>query len=130
MNFLFAHHSNSIGMMMLSTSNTSYILMRPIMKFTITTVLLCSLAMSSVALAKNDKEKPLPPGLQKKVAEGQPLPPGWQKKIAVGNVLDASVYAHAKVVLRDNGIETLSIEGKIIRVLKNTLEVVEIISDL
>jgi hypothetical protein len=45
-------------------------------------------------------------------------------------VLDASVYAHAKVVLRDNGIETLSIEGKIIRVLKNTLEVVEIISDL
>ena len=86
--------------------------------------------IAAPASAKNDKEKPLPPGLEKKLKSGKSLPPGWQKKVAVGQVLDAQVYEQAKVILRDNGLETLNVEGKIIRVLENTREVVEILQGL
>ena len=42
---------------------------------------------------KAQKQKPLPKGLQKKLARGGELPPGWQKKIARGEVMDTEVYA-------------------------------------
>ena len=81
--------------------------------------------------AKNDKDKSLPPGLQKKVDRGQSLPPGWQKKLAVGEILDADVYRHGRVISRDHkGHVTMGIENKMIKVIENTREIVEILNDL
>ena len=94
----------------------------------ITTLLIC-LGMSQVAVSKPDKEKPLPPGLQKKAERGESLPPGWQKKVAVGKTLDLDVYHSGKVIARDDkGLVTISVEGGIIKVIENTREIVEILS--
>ena len=58
-------------------------------------LILASLALVSVNVqAKPDKNKGLPPGLQKKAAKGKTLPPGWQKKLAVGYRMDKAVYDH------------------------------------
>ena len=37
---------------------------------------------------KSEKQKDIPPGLQKKVNNGGTLPPGWQKKIEKGEVVN------------------------------------------
>jgi len=84
------------------------------------------------AFAKNDKQKKhksLPPGLQKKHQRGQPLPPGWQKKLHVGSVLDIDIYHHAKIIksVGVHGHITVSIEGHILRIVKDTRKIVEII---
>ena len=90
-------------------------------------------AIASAPLhAKNDKEKgnsSLPPGLQKKVARGGELPPGWQKKLEVGKPLDKEVYKHKEVVipLDDKGLVTVKVEGKLIRLIEATREVVEVL---
>jgi hypothetical protein len=95
----------------------------------IVTSLVLALGLSSIAYAKNDKEKKLPPGLQKKVGSGKSLPPGWQKKVAVGRVLDQDVYEQGKILLShsDKGFVTISVEGQLIRVIENTREIVEIL---
>lgn len=97
-----------------------------ILSWFIAVTLLCSTNL----YAKNDKQKPLPPGLKKKVESGKSLPPGWQKKVAVGQVLDVEVYEQAKIILRDNGIETVTVGGKVFRIMKNTREIIEILNDL
>lgn len=93
-------------------------------------LMLASLALVSVNVqAKPDKAKGLPPGLQKKVARGQALPPGWQKKLAVGHVMEQAVYDHGQIVVPvDNkGILTLRVEGKLVRLMNATREIVEIL---
>ena len=40
--------------------------------------------------------KALPPGLQKRLAQGGSLPPGWQMKLARGEVIDTGLYAGAE----------------------------------
>lgn len=85
--------------------------------------------LSDLSYAKNDKEKGLPPGLQKKVDKGQSLPPGWQKKLVVGDVLEPEIYDHGVVVATDNkGLVTVNIEGKLVRLVKDTREIVEILN--
>jgi len=98
----------------------------------IITIVVFSLCLGGLAYAKNDKEKKLPPGLQKKVQSGKSLPPGWQKKLAVGDILDEKVYKQGKVVMSDSdkGLVTISVEGKLIRVIENTREIVEILKRL
>lgn len=88
-----------------------------------------ALAVFGTAQAKNDKQKELPPGLEKKVQSGKSLPPGWQKKLMKGDVLDRRVYEYGRVVNRDPEHGTISIaaENKVIRVIENTREIVEII---
>ncbi|HEY5715965.1 MAG TPA: hypothetical protein VIS54_06080 [Psychromonas sp.] len=83
----------------------------------------------SVAEAKSDKEKPLPPGLQKKVARGGELPAGWQKKLAVGESLDQEIYDSAEVLLPvdDYGIMTIAVEDRVVRLIKASREIVEIL---
>ena len=99
----------------------------------ITGVVCCILVgiciICSSANAKNDKQKSIPPGLQKKVERGKELPPGWQKKIARGEVLDARLYEHGTVLVPvdKNGISTIKIEDKIIRLIDSTREIVEIL---
>lgn len=88
--------------------------------------------MSGAALAKNDKEKSnkgLPPGLHKKVDRGGELPPGWQKKVRAGEKLSNEVYRHKEVVvpIDDKGLVTVRVEGKLIRLIEATREVVEVL---
>lgn len=74
----------------------------------------------------------LPPGLAK---QGK-LPPGWEKKLHPGAVLGDDIYEHAHrvpasetVYEEPDGIITISIGGKVARVIEETHEVVEIISE-
>ena len=93
-------------------------------------LIIASLALVSVNVqAKPDKNKGLPPGLQKKAAKGKALPPGWQKKLAVGHRMDKAVYDHGEVVvpIDKKGILTLRVEGKLVRLMSATREIVEIL---
>lgn len=98
----------------------------------IITVLIVVFSFSGLAHAKKDKQKKLPPGLQKKAAQGKALPPGWQKKVTVGETLDRDVYKEGNVVAsdKDKGLVTIRVEGKLIRVIENTREIVEILDSL
>jgi len=89
------------------------------------------------ALAKHDndkKDKDLPPGLQKKVDNGQPLPPGWQKKLHRGDILDYDIYDRGRVVvpLDEDGRISIQVEGSIIKLdekRRKILDIVNIITD-
>ncbi len=102
------------------------------------TMLIC-LAIAIPVLAKNnekqDKHKSLPPGLQKKYERTGELPPGWEKKLKRGEVLDTEVYEYSTPVYGEYGghkyeerpgTELLRIEDKILRITKNTREILEI----
>lgn len=81
--------------------------------------------------AKNDKHGNLPPGLQKKAQRGEPLPPGWQKKISVGEHLDRKVFEQEAIVVssRDReGLITVRIDGKLVRVMEKSMEIVDILN--
>jgi hypothetical protein len=81
--------------------------------------------------AKNDKHGNLPPGLQKKAQRGQPLPPGWQKKLKRGERLDRRVYEQEAVIIapRDrDGLVTVRLDGKLVRVMDKTMEIVDILN--
>jgi hypothetical protein len=80
--------------------------------------------------------KPLPPGLQKKVARGGQLPPGWQKKLARGEVMSPEVYGSAKpapaVLIQQlppqpQGTIIVHLEGKIVRLVQATREIIDIL---
>jgi hypothetical protein len=95
------------------------------------TLLCCTAALllSQPLLAKPDKEKSLPPGLQKKLERGEPLPPGWQKKLSVGQFLHDDYYRRAVVVRKPNadGIITVQIEGTVIELFEHSREIVRIL---
>jgi len=78
----------------------------------------------------NNKAKTLPYGLQKKVEKGQSLPPGWEKKLKVGYHLDADIYHQGDIVvpLDSRGLLTIRLEGKLVRLLGATREIVEILN--
>jgi NADH dehydrogenase FAD-containing subunit len=96
------------------------------------TSLVMVLSLGGLAHAKNDKGKSLPPGLQMNQQRGKSLPPGWEKKLAVGDKLDKDVYDQGKVVLVDDkkGLITISVEGKLIKLMQDTKEIVDILDDL
>ncbi len=82
---------------------------------------------------KNPKQ--LPPGLAKKVARGERLPPGWQKKCVVGQVMPAEVYEKTHPVPPElvvklppppAGTVTVTIGGKVVRLAKATLEILDV----
>lgn len=92
----------------------------------------CALSYGGVVHAKQDKHQSLPPGLQKKVDRGGSLPPGWQKKLAVGETLDRNVYDSGHVVYQDkkDGLLTIKVEGKLIKLIENTHEIVDILDSI
>jgi len=95
--------------------------------------LICGLGMSTVLQAKQDHHHDgLPPGLQKKVARGEPLPPGWQKKLSRGDRLDQDIYDRGQVVYHDrkDGLLTIRVEGKLIRLMEHTHEIVDILDSI
>ena len=77
----------------------------------------------------NDNNKSLPPGLQKKVAEGKPLPPGWQKKLAKGDILSRDIFSRGEIISpRDReGRVSVNVDGTVIQVMENTREIIDIL---
>lgn len=73
--------------------------------------------------------KSLPPGIEKKYERTGELPPGWEKKLDVGKRLDRDIYGHARVVvpLDNDGLITVRIENKVVRLIQATREIVEIL---
>jgi hypothetical protein len=81
--------------------------------------------------AKNHRGKGLPPGLQKKMDRGQSLPPGWQKKLVVGKVLEKDIYDQGKIIATDSkGFVTISIQGRLVKLVEDTREIVGILSGM
>jgi hypothetical protein len=83
------------------------------------------------------KKKPLPPGLQKKVDRGGELPPGWKKKLEIGEKLDPEIAEQARplpdeILKRfpkiEEGIKILEVGGEIIKVVEDSLEIIDILS--
>lgn len=79
--------------------------------------------------AKPDKEKSLPPGLQKKMSRGGQLPPGWQKKLIVGSHLDYEIYTHGSIVVPvgERGEVVIEVEGRVIRLIEASKQIIEIL---
>jgi len=82
------------------------------------------------------RQKQLPPGLQKKAARGKELPPGWQKKLARGEVMPLDLYRAAQPVpvtlVRQlppppPGTVVVHLEGKIVRLVQATREIIDIL---
>ena len=84
--------------------------------------------LASPAIAKKNKHKQLPPGLQKKLDRGQSLPPGWQKKLARGEVLDIRVYRSAQVIIPidRHGVVSILFEGKVVRLIEATRVILDV----
>jgi hypothetical protein len=85
--------------------------------------------------ASSGKQKPLPPGLKKKVERGGELPPGWQKKMARGEVLPEDVYRYGQRLPGDvrrrlprqpEGTDIIYIDGKVARVIEATRTIVDV----
>lgn len=95
----------------------------------ITIVVLAALVASPAFSAKKEKVKLLPAGLEKKAERGQSLPPGWLKKLKKGAIMGSNVYQQSKIVvpLDSNGLITISIEGKLVKLYKATREIAEIL---
>jgi hypothetical protein len=83
--------------------------------------------------AKNGKS--LPPGLQKKLARGGQLPPGGQKKVVVGEILPVEVLTVASPLPRELvvklpplpvGTITVAVEGKIVRLMEKTRQILDV----
>jgi len=88
-----------------------------------------ALLFSQVVQAKPHEDKPLPPGLAKKLEKGQPLPPGWQKKLSAGQFLSDDYYRRGSVLRKPNadGIITIQIEGTVIELFEHSREIVRIL---
>lgn len=91
-------------------------------------IAICSLP-ASANLNNPHKGKSLPPGIEKKYERTGELPPGWEKKLAVGERLDRDVYDHSSVIvpLGKDGIVTVRIENKVVRLVQATREIIEIL---
>ncbi|WP_417762891.1 hypothetical protein [Shewanella sp.] len=107
---------------------------------TAVTLGLAGAALSTSAIAKQDdhhehkqakhkQEKPLPPGLQKKLANGEPLPPGWAKNYRRGDILDRRIFDRGRITVpidRD-GIITVNVDNQLIRLFRDTREIIDIL---
>jgi len=81
--------------------------------------------------------KPLPPGLQKKVARGGELPEGWKRKLEIGSVLDPDLEERTEslpeAILKrlpevTENTEIVRIGDEIIRVVQDTREILDILN--
>ena len=86
------------------------------------------------AAAKQDKNgnQPLPRGLQMKLERGGSLPPGWERKLVRGETLEENVYHQSEIVIPvdSDGLLTVRIEGKLIRLVEATREIIDIVDIL
>ena len=96
-------------------------------KFIIPTIIF-GLFLTAPAIAKHDKEKRLPPGLQKKLERGGELPPGWQKKRIKGQIIDRELYRHARILSPTDiyGREIIRLDDQTMRIIRATGEIIHI----
>jgi hypothetical protein len=80
-------------------------------------------AYSSPKKGKND----IPYGLKKQ----DKLPPGWEKKLKVGSTLDPDIRSHGTVIEAPDelGKITIKVEGKVIRLVDATNEILEVLTE-
>ena len=84
---------------------------------------------------KSKKQKPLPPGLQKKVNRGGQLPPGWQKKVARGEVLDGDLYDASRGLPRSvldrleilEGTSVRQVNDRVVRIIDATGVILDVL---
>ena len=88
---------------------------------------LLAVALSPAVPAKNNN---VPPGLQKKAANGQQLPPGWQKKLKKGEVLDKTVFDAGVVVKTSTsaGSITINVDDRLLRLDPITRKILDILN--
>lgn len=92
----------------------------------------------SVKGKEKNKQKSIPPGLQKKLERSGQLPPGWQNKVAIGEVLDSDLYSRSEplpdelgsVLNRAAGEEHRRIGHKVIKVLEGDATIIDVIDIL
>jgi hypothetical protein len=91
--------------------------------------IIAAVLISGPVYAKQDKDGALPPGLQKKVQRGGKLPPGWQNKLQKGATMEPEVYQQGTVIkpIDATGVITIKVDDKIIRLMKATREIVDIL---
>jgi len=79
--------------------------------------------------------KSLPPGQAKKLERGHDLPPGWQNKCVRGQTMPAEIYRHCeplpqhiavKLPAPPAGTVIVTIEGKAVRLMQATLEILDV----
>jgi hypothetical protein len=79
--------------------------------------------------------KGLPPGLAKKVERGHDLPPGWQRKCVPGQVMPAEIYQRCEPLPQEvvvklpappPGTIIVTLEGKAVRLMQATLEILDV----
>lgn len=90
-----------------------------------------ALLSSSLYAKKDEYEKELPKGLEKKLERDGTLPPGWQKKVAKGQVLDQRVLKSGRLLnTRDypyiKNSEIYQVEDRIFRVAQDTKMILEV----
>lgn len=94
------------------------------------------LFLSSNVIAKQDKHKEkvksLPLGLEKNMERGKGLPPGWQKKLKVGGIIEPNVYKEAKIIVPvdKDGLLTVEVGGKLVKLRDKTKEIIEILDGI
>jgi hypothetical protein len=85
--------------------------------------------------SKGKHEKGLPKGIAKKVERGHDLPPGWQKKCVRGQIMPAEVFKHCEPLPHDvvvklppppAGTIIVTLEGKAVRLMQATLEILDV----
>jgi hypothetical protein len=64
-----------------------------------------------------------------KLDRGGSLPPGWQKKLVRGEILVEPIYSHSEIVIPvdSEGLLTVRVEGKLIRLIQATREIIDIV---
>jgi hypothetical protein len=99
------------------------------LKIIIALLILPGLILGSASAGNDKAAKQLPYGLQKKLEKGQSLPPGWQQKLIVGERLPRDIYDQGKIVvpLDSKGLLTVSLDGKLVRLVKATREIKQIL---
>lgn len=104
------------------------------MKAVVWMTLVCGLVFAAPgvhAKPPHARGEALPPGLAKQ----DKLPPGWQKKLHRGAVLDDDLYAHAhRLPAKEtpyherDGVITVVIGGKLVRLVEETHEILDVLS--
>lgn len=82
-------------------------------------------------------DKPLPPGLKKKLERGGELPPGWKKKLERGAKLEPELDQKAQSLPEEilkrlpkspENTEIVRIGDEIVRIFKDSREIIDILS--
>ena len=81
---------------------------------------------------KEDKQKNIPHGLEKKLQKGERLPTGWEKKLSKGQIADENTLYNARILNTNTypnirNTEVYQIENKIFRISRDTKEILDIL---